>query len=69
MNNYLNSRKLSALQEKGGIMLFTVTRGNIIYKGTIMLSPVQDYCQKRAVYINEYKYYNQTSPTEKGGAQ
>ena len=57
--------KLSALLAKGGIMLFTVERPNVVYKGSIMLSPLQDCCQKRAVHINEYRYYEQ----DKGGTE
>lgn len=53
MNTPVNS-KISALQSKGGIMFFTIERHPKLYKGTIMLSPVKNQCQRRAVYIKEY---------------
>lgn len=56
MNSYSYSQKLMALKSKGGIMFFTIQRQNRLYKGTIMLSPVENCCQKRAVYIREYRY-------------
>lgn len=66
----LNSanHKLSALLAKGGIMLFTVERPDIIYKGSIILSPLQGCYQKRAVHINKYRYYGQNQDN-KGGTE
>ena len=68
MNINSVSPKLSTLLAKGGIMLFTVERPNVVYKGSIMLSPLQDCCQKRAVHINEYRYYGQNQ-NDKGGTE
>src|SRR3989339_672813 len=49
-------QKLKSLYTKGGIMLFAIERPNRLYKGTIMLSPVENCCQRRAVYVREYVY-------------
>ena len=69
MNLNSANPKFSALLTKGGIMLFTVERPNVIYKGSIMLSPLKNCCQKRAVQINEYQYYEQNQEEQKGGIQ
>ena len=61
--------KFSALLAKGGIMLFSIERPNVVYKGSIMLSPLKNCCQKRAVQINEYRYYEQNQEEQKGGIQ
>ncbi|HAH20917.1 MAG: hypothetical protein A2Y00_05970 [Omnitrophica WOR_2 bacterium GWF2_43_52] len=53
-----NKQKLQSLYAKGGIMLFAIERPNRLYKGTIMLSPVENCCQRRAVYVREYVYKN-----------
>ncbi len=55
MENY-NTHKVTTLHAKGGIMLFTVEREQRLYKGTIVLSPVEGNYQRRAVYIKEYKF-------------
>ncbi len=68
MNLNSTNPKFSALLAKGGIMLFTVERQNVVYKGSIILSPLQDCCQKRAVHINEYRYYGQNQDN-KGGTE
>lgn len=49
-------QRLLSLRAKGGIMFFTIQRQARLYKGTIMLSPVQNCYQRRAVYIKEYRY-------------
>lgn len=59
MNNYTHNHKLTALRNKGGIMFFTIQRQDRLYKGTIMISPVENCCQRRAVYIREYRYNNE----------
>ncbi|MFH1441382.1 MAG: hypothetical protein ABIH18_05025 [Candidatus Omnitrophota bacterium] len=43
-----------ALVNKGGIMFFTVERPECIYSGMVILSPVKDNRQRRAVYIKKY---------------
>ena len=37
-------------------MLFVIERPRRIYRGTIMLSPVKNCLQARAVHIREYAY-------------
>ena len=49
-------QRLLALRAKGGIMFFSIQGPNRLYKGTVMLSPIENYCQRRAVYIREYRY-------------
>ena len=58
-----NNQKLKSLYTKGGIMLFAIERPNRLYKGTIMLSPVENCCQRRAVYVREYVYKNDADRT------
>ena len=50
MNLYPNNLKLRELFTKGGLMLFTISRPQAVYKGTITLSPVADCFQKRVVH-------------------
>ncbi len=66
MNINSASSKLSVLLAKGGIMLFTIERPNVLYKGSIMLSPLKDCCQKKAVHINEYRYYGENQDNQGG---
>lgn len=42
------------LVNKGGIMFFTVERPECIYSGMIILSPIKENRQRRAVYIKKY---------------
>ena len=49
-------QRLMNLRAKGGIMFFVIERQNRLYKGTIMLSPLVNSCQRRAVYVREYTY-------------
>jgi hypothetical protein len=51
-----DSQRLTKLRARGGIMFFVIERPCRLYKGTIMLSPVENCYQRRAVYIREYKY-------------
>lgn len=51
-----DSQRLTKLRAKGGIMFFVIERPCRLYKGTVMLSPVENCYQRRAVYIREYKY-------------
>lgn len=51
-----NKQKLQSLYAKGGIMLFSIERPNRLYKGTIMLSPVENCYQRRVVHVREYGY-------------
>ena len=53
-------KQLSALKEKGGTLFFTIQRPNQLYKGTIIISPVENHCQRRVVYIREYCYNDET---------
>lgn len=52
MNNQPDNSKINALLAKGGVMFFTIERQVCIYKGMVILSPLRDNCQRRAVYIN-----------------
>jgi len=54
--------KLALLQQKGGIMVFTIVRPERVYRGIIILSPVVNNHRKKNVIIKEYKY------AENGGA-
>ncbi|MFH0790691.1 MAG: hypothetical protein V2A64_03570 [Candidatus Omnitrophota bacterium] len=56
MNNQPDNSKINALLAKGGVMFFTIERQVCIYKGMVVLSPLRDNCQRRAVYINKYEY-------------
>lgn len=57
-----NDAKTSALLNKGGIMFFTVERPACVYSGMVVLTPVEEGCRRRAVYITGYKHNG-------GGAQ
>lgn len=48
------SKIKQALVNKGGIMFFTVERMECIYSGMVILSPVKENRQRRAVYIKKY---------------
>lgn len=51
-----DNQRLTKLRARGGIMFFVIERPCRLYKGTVMLSPVENCYQRRAVYIREYKY-------------
>ena len=51
-----DSQRLEKLRARGGVMFFVIERPSRLYKGTVMLSPVENCYQRRAVYIREYKY-------------
>ena len=48
--------KLALLQQKGGIMVFTIVRPERVYRGIIILSPVVNNHRTKNVIIREYKY-------------
>jgi Cft2 family RNA processing exonuclease len=56
-------KQLSALRIKGGVLFFTIQRPRQVYKGTIILSAVENCCQRRVVYIREYRYKDETNNT------
>jgi len=66
MELYNQNLKLKTLYAKGGLLFFTIERSTRLYRGTILLSPVKDNRQKRAVYIKEYLKKNVT-PDNIGG--
>lgn len=57
-------QRLMNLRAKGGIMFFVIEKQNRLYKGTIMLSPVVNCYQRRAVYVREYIYKEVRNETE-----
>lgn len=59
-----DSQRLMKLRARGGIMFFTIERPSRLYKGTVMLSPVENCYQRRAVYVREYKYKEARNETK-----
>ena len=49
------NQSLTKLRAKGGIMFFSIEKPARLYKGTILLSPIENCFQKKAVYIREYR--------------
>lgn len=45
-------------------MFFRIERPERIYKGTVLLSPVKDSCQRRVVHIREYGYRQESGKEE-----
>lgn len=55
MENYLGDPRIAALYAKGGIMFFDIERPERVFRGMVLLSPVNNEHRRRAVYIKEYK--------------
>jgi hypothetical protein len=55
-NSYSDDERLALLQQKGGIMVFTIVRPERVYRGIIILSPVVDNHRTKNIIIREYKY-------------
>ena len=62
-----HNSKFTSLRNKGGMMFFTIQRPTRFYKGTILLTPVEDCHQKRAVYIREYRYTSSINDSNSTG--
>ena len=63
-NSDNQKQRVTSLYAKGGIMLFTIERQNRLYKGTVMLFPVENCYQRRAMYIKEFRYSNREKSYE-----
>jgi len=57
---YTKEERLALLQQKGGIMLFTIVRPARIYRGFIILSPLINNRRIKNLVIKEYKYAEST---------
>jgi hypothetical protein len=55
MNICPEATRLKALQSKGGIMFFTIEKLNKLYRGMVLLSPLQSHYCKRIVCMKVYR--------------
>lgn len=56
MNLYPENSQVATLQEKGGIMFFSVERPERVYRGAVILSKTLNSHRTRIVCMKEYKY-------------
>jgi hypothetical protein len=58
MAPYYNNQNITTLQDKGGVMLFTIEKPDRCYRGMVLLSSVKDAQRTRIVCMKQYRYIN-----------
>jgi hypothetical protein len=55
MNIYSEATRVKALQSKGGVMFFAIEKLDKLYRGMVLLLPVQNHYRKRIVCMKVYR--------------